>query len=117
MKTLTQSRDHTMTQEKSPWLHACLDALLPTIPLQELWLFGSCARGEQRDNSDIDLLLLLKDGHTIKKPNLAARKALNQSKALISYHAICIPQSAFYAKTPGIIPREAKAEGIKLYPQ
>ena len=34
---------------------------LKKVPLAETWLFGSSARGDYRENSDIDLLILLPD--------------------------------------------------------
>lgn len=34
-----------------------LRAILATQPVSEAWLFGSCSRGEERNDSDVDLLV------------------------------------------------------------
>lgn len=39
-------------------LARCLDAMNRALPLREVWLFGSHARGEARPDSDVDLCLV-----------------------------------------------------------
>ncbi len=36
-------------------------ALRRAVPVEEVWVFGSCARGEARGDSDLDLLVVLAD--------------------------------------------------------
>lgn len=46
-------------------------ALRQALPVEEVWLFGSCARGEAEPDSDLDLLVVLAEGHGLTRPNLA----------------------------------------------
>lgn len=39
-------------------LARCLEAMDRALPLREVWLFGSHARGEARPDSDVDLCLV-----------------------------------------------------------
>ena len=39
-------------------LARCLEAMNAALPLREVWLFGSHARGEARPDSDVDLCLV-----------------------------------------------------------
>ena len=39
-------------------LARCLEAMNRALPLREVWLFGSHARGEARADSDVDLCLV-----------------------------------------------------------
>jgi hypothetical protein len=39
-------------------LAQCLEAMNRAMPLREVWLFGSHARGEARPDSDVDLCLV-----------------------------------------------------------
>src|SRR5881396_10649 len=39
-------------------LARCLEAMNRALPLREVWLFGSHARGEARPDSDVDLCLV-----------------------------------------------------------
>ena len=44
----------------SPDIHNLLPkirAFLSTQPISKAWLFGSCSRGEESENSDLDLLV------------------------------------------------------------
>ena len=42
-----------------------IQAYLATQPVERAYLFGSCARGEERPDSDIDLLVSLDYSHPI----------------------------------------------------
>ena len=52
-------------------------ALRQAVPVEEIWLFGSCARGDAQAGSDLDLLVVLADDHGLNRPNLACFKAVN----------------------------------------
>lgn len=53
------------------FLARVLAALRQALPVEEVWLFGSCARGEAKPDSDLDLLVVLAEGHGLTRPNLA----------------------------------------------
>ena len=44
-----------------------ISEILKTVPSAESWLFGSSARGDYREDSDIHLLILLPDSLTSKE--------------------------------------------------
>jgi uncharacterized protein len=50
------------------FLQRAVTALVEQLPVEEIWMFGSCARGEAKAESDLDLLVVLEDGHRIKRP-------------------------------------------------
>ena len=54
-----------------------ISALRHAVPVEEIWLFGSCARGDAKPDSDLDLLVVLADNHGLSRPNLACFKAVN----------------------------------------
>lgn len=53
------------------FLARALAALRQSLPVEEVWLFGSCARGEAEPDSDLDLLVVLEENHGLVRPNLA----------------------------------------------
>lgn len=53
------------------FLARALAALRQSLPVEEVWLFGSCARGEAEPDSDLDLLVVLAEDHGVARPNLA----------------------------------------------
>lgn len=59
------------------FLPCCLEALKQSLPVEEVWLFGSCARGEAKPDSDLDLLVVLADDHGLARPNLACFRVVN----------------------------------------
>ena len=50
-----------------------------TQPVLKAWVFGSYARGEEREDSDIDLLVLVEDGALLP----FAERTANRDKKLI----------------------------------
>ena len=56
-----------------------ISGYLATQPVQRAWLFGSFARGEQREDSDIDIVV------EVEKPTLSLMYELREKlKALFS---------------------------------
>lgn len=58
-----------------------------TQPVSKAWLFGSFARGEQTDDSDVDLLVTLDDGVGLFKfaaMNLDLEELLKKAVDLVS---------------------------------
>ena len=42
-----------------------IQAFLQSQPVKKAWLFGSCSRGEDRPDSDVDILVEYKDSENI----------------------------------------------------
>lgn len=57
-----------------------LRAVLATQPVSEAWLFGSCSRGEERTDSDVDLLVRYIDSDSMSLMSIGRiRKSLEAS--------------------------------------
>lgn len=76
-------------------LSSNIQELIPKIqtyfaeqPIARAWLFGSCSRGEETPDSDIDILVQYKDGErislfTISRIMGALQKILNKQVDLV----------------------------------
>lgn len=47
-----------MISDSTKQMIALIQQYLVSQPVKKAWLFGSCSRGEERENSDVDLLVL-----------------------------------------------------------
>ncbi len=81
---------------------ACANAIRQRLPVQQLWLFGSVARGEATEDSDVDLLVVLPNDHGIERPCFQAKLAISQAKTGLPTDVVVIteqeaahPSSAF----------------------
>jgi predicted nucleotidyltransferase len=63
--------------------------------LQELWLFGSRARGDNTQDSDLDLLVIIDDGFTSPNPRLQARRAIVRAGAHIEYDLVLMDRTTW----------------------
>ncbi len=64
MNEIVRIEELNVRQSFKDSLRMSYEQLLPEIKklnLHSLWIYGSCARGEERHDSDIDLLLLIDD--------------------------------------------------------
>lgn len=57
MKLLLENLPPSLAAQRET-MARCLEAMNQTLPLREVWLFGSHARGEARPDSDVDLCLV-----------------------------------------------------------
>ena len=57
MKLLLENLPPSLVSQRET-LARCLEAMNRALPLREVWLFGSHARGEARADSDVDLCLV-----------------------------------------------------------
>ena len=57
MKLLLENLPPSLVPQRET-LARCLEAMDRALPLREVWLFGSHARGEARADSDVDLCLV-----------------------------------------------------------
>lgn len=73
----------------------CVRALTSKLPVEEIWLFGSCARGTATDQSDVDLLTVLPDDHGVDRPSLAAVRAISRERAGLDADVIVITRAAW----------------------
>ncbi len=61
-----------LTADEQSWLYAYREALDRKYPnlVEEFILFGSKARGDDREDSDLDVLLIIQDGDWRRKMDL-----------------------------------------------
>ena len=57
MKLLLENLPPSLAPQRET-LARCLEAMNGVLPLREVWLFGSHARGEARPDSDVDLCIV-----------------------------------------------------------
>ena len=94
-----------------------LAALRRELPVEEVWLFGSCARGDAQPDSDLDLLVVLADGHGLARPTLACYRAIRRLHSGIPTDVLAIPRTRWereQAEPFGLLGEVAR-EGVQLY--
>jgi predicted nucleotidyltransferase len=92
-------------------------ALRQALPVEEVWLFGSCARGDARGDSDLDLLVVLADDHGLARPTLACYRAIRKLNTGIPTDVLTISRSRWereQAQPFGLF-GDVCSEGVKLY--
>lgn len=94
-----------------------LAALRQVVPLEELWVFGSCARGEAKPDSDLDLLVVLADNHGLARPNLACYRAIRRLHTGIPTDVMAVSKSRWEAESarPSGLIGEVRREGVRVY--
>lgn len=78
-------------------------------------LFGSRARGDADNHSDIDLLVVMPEGTNEKETRIAIRAALCNSPIAKDVLVDTPSRLDRYAKLPGTVQRAALKEGVMLY--
>ena len=99
-------------------LEAITGAIVKTVPVEEIYLFGSYAYGTPGENSDIDLYLVFKD-------DMQMRESEAFTKARSALFGIQLPpvdllgqrKQKFMYRSTGFatIEKEVCARGVKLY--
>ncbi len=81
--------------------------------LMDMVLFGSYARGDQSKESDVDVLIIVREKTTLEEENEISKLCL---KFLMRYgvviSAITYPEKAFILESSFV--REVKKEGIRI---
>ena len=92
-------------------------ALREALPVEEIWLFGSCARGDAKPDSDLDLLVVLADDHSLARPNLACFQAVNHLPDVPPADVVAISKSRWDQERahPFGLFGGASQEGVCLY--
>jgi uncharacterized protein len=99
------------------FLARSLAALRQAFPVEEVWLFGSCARREARPDSDLDLLVVLADSHGLTRPTLACYRAIRRLRSGIPTDVMAISKSRWDRErtSPFGLFGDVCREGIQLY--
>ena len=82
---------------------------------RKILLFGSAARGETGENSDIDLLVVVKNGTHRRNTARRIYRALLGVGFAIDIVVVTEDDLEKYAETPGMIIASAIEEGHEIY--
>ena len=92
-------------------------ALRQAMPVEEIWMFGSCARGDAEPGSDLDLLVVLSDGHGFPRPTLECYRAIQRLHSGVPIDVVAATRFALDRDSrDGFGPSgDAFREGIQLF--
>lgn len=92
---------------------ACANAIRERLPVKQVWLFGSVARGEATEDSDVDLLVVLPNDHGIERPCLQAKLAITRAKTGLPTDVVVITEGEAANPSSTFI-EDALREGIPI---
>ncbi len=98
-------------------LHESVRKIVRRVPAHAIYLFGSYARGEQRPDSDIDLLVVV-DDDTVQAPRTLASEAYaSLSGTKLPVEIKVVRRSDFRRRRSWLssVERDVQAEGRLLY--
>jgi predicted nucleotidyltransferase len=110
MPAVAQKEDFLVTDAK---VAALVERIVAALDPQEVILFGSRARGDHREQSDLDLAVIMED----ESPE--TRKKLSEAAAsrLMSVDLLLLSRERFDRFRPWIntVERQVDREGVRLY--
>ncbi|MDR1470734.1 MAG: nucleotidyltransferase domain-containing protein [Spirochaetaceae bacterium] len=99
-------------------LDALVNIMVETLPVEQVYLFGSYAYGTPRDDSDLDLYVVFKDDMKMREIDalVTARVAMAPAQRT-PLDLLGHKKSTFLARTTGFatIEKDVVQRGIKLY--
>ncbi len=108
--------DQTISFDVNTMVRQYVSTFPPRIDVEGVFLFGSFARGDQRDDSDVDLIVVSKDFadmHTLDRMILLSR--LRRNAPLTRQVAMDIfgytPEEFAHLEDESVIMQQAKKEG------
>jgi hypothetical protein len=98
-------------------LARCVAALRQAVRVEEVWLFGSCARGNATPESDLDLLVVLRDDHGLARPNLECHRAIRCLYSGIPTDVLAISSTQWRGEQANPFGpfEDVCREGVRLY--
>jgi predicted nucleotidyltransferase len=91
----------------------CAQVIARALSVKEVWLFGSIARGDFDDRSDVDLLVILPDDHKYERPTYEAVLALMRAPTSVPTDVLVITEAQ--KKSPqSVVVEDALREGRRL---
>jgi predicted nucleotidyltransferase len=101
-------------------LDALTKVIAETVPVEEIYLFGSYAYGTPHKDSDLDLYVVLKDDYTSPESDAycAIQMAIRKNKARKRPMDILIDTKSrflYHADSISLIEKTVAREGIKIY--
>jgi predicted nucleotidyltransferase len=100
-----------------PELDALIKIIVDTVPVEQIYLFGSYAYGAPHKDSDLDLYIVFKDDLSMREIDalLAARTAMHQAQTM-PVDLLGLKLNRFLdRKTDATLERKIAREGVKIY--
>ncbi|MGI6561575.1 MAG: nucleotidyltransferase domain-containing protein [Clostridia bacterium] len=101
----------------SKQLNLLTETIINTVPVRKIFLFGSYAKGTNRDDSDIDLYIIISDNIEIREIDVMKkiRKAIRDKKTK-PVDIIVSKENNFYRRTTyPTIEQQVIKDGKLLY--
>jgi predicted nucleotidyltransferase len=98
-------------------LETLKEIIIRTVPVEQIWLFGSYAYGIPQKDSDLDLYIVLKDEITMRMVDAAItiRQAIGRKKTM-PVDVVTNTLSKYNERTQlPTLERTISREGIKIY--
>jgi predicted nucleotidyltransferase len=112
-----KERGYEMKPEVQEQIDKIKDIIIQTIPVEQVYLFGSYAYGTPRDDSDLDFYVVMKDDAPFQEINAEGmiRNAIYGKKSL-STDILVIKKARFdYRRSATTLEREVATKGVLLY--
>jgi predicted nucleotidyltransferase len=98
-------------------LNMLKEIIIKTVPVEQIFLFGSYAYGTPHKDSDLDLYVILKDEAAMREidAGLKIRFAIRDQKNMPVDIVVSKRRNYFERKTEPTIERKIAREGILIY--
>ena len=106
-----------MTKRTVPIVKSTKDAILNTVPVERIYLFGSYAYGTSQESSDIDIYVVIKDDSPMRATDAitSINKAIYPIKT-VPTNIMVSKRSRFDERKNGLtIEREVANKGTIIY--
>ena len=92
---------------------ACANAIRGRLPALRVLVFGSVARGQATEDSDVDFLVVLPDAHGVERPCFEAKLAIANAETGIPTDVVVITEGEAVNPSSTFI-EDALREGILI---
>lgn len=97
------------------YLPTVVDRLVAEFRPQRIIMFGSNAVGSARDDSDLDLLVVMPDGTPFRESRIAMRRALRDLPLAKDIFVTTPEEISRRGRIPGLVLHTALREGVEVY--
>ena len=98
-------------------LQRIVDLIVGAVRPVRVVLFGSVARGEHRQGSDVDLMVVMPDGADRRAVTRALYELMYEHRVMVPTQFVVTTPSAFatHATTTGMVYRDIVRDGRELF--
>ena len=93
------------------------ELIVGAVPVEQIYLFGSCAYGQPRKDSDLDLFVVLKDDVQLREIDAAIliRAAVSERQSMPLDLLVMKKSRYLERKTGPTLERKIAREGVLIY--